>query len=81
MTDKPSAPGGPPDLVTLTASLRDAARAHGDPAAIAAADRAHDHAQAGDHAKVRSHLVSLQTVAALTPLVNAISNALAAIGA
>jgi hypothetical protein len=83
MDDKKTPTGTPqPDtLLGLVAELRAKAQEHGDADAIHAAERAHEYVRSGNHEKARFHLASLQTVAALTPVVNAISNALAGIGA
>jgi|HubBroStandDraft_2_1064218.scaffolds.fasta_scaffold07651_2 hypothetical protein len=81
MDEKTKTAGPPPDLLGLMNELRTKAREHGDPDAIHAAERAHEHARSGNTDKLLFHLASLKTVAALTPLVNAISNALAGIGA
>jgi hypothetical protein len=75
------APSRDDDLVSLVEQLRTKAREHGDETAIAAADKAHEHAQAGQLEKVRLHASPLSNIAALAPLANAVLNALASVGA
>jgi hypothetical protein len=69
------------DLVSLAEQLRAKAREHGDEDAIAAAEKAHAHAQAGELEKVRLHASPLSKIAALAPLANAVLTALAGVGA
>ena len=71
----------PDDLVGLVGQLHAKAREHGDENAIAAAAKAHEHAQAGDIEKVKLHTERLTTIAALAPLANAILTAIASVGA
>ncbi len=74
-------PTPPDDLVSLARQLHAKAQEHGDPNALAAAEKAHQHAQAGDVEKVRLHTERLTKFAALAPLANAILTALADVGA
>lgn len=69
------------DVVKLAEQLLERTREHGDADAIAAADRAHEHARAGQLEKVRFHVAALNTIAALAPLANAVLSAIANIGA
>jgi hypothetical protein len=69
------------DVVTLVEQLHAKAKEHGDPDAIASAEKALERARAGDLEKVRFHAAALNTVAALTPFANRILTAITGIGA
>jgi soluble cytochrome b562 len=69
------------DLVSLVGQLHAKAHEHGDKDAIAEAEKAHQHAQAGNVEKVRFYTESLKRFAALAPLANAILSAIADVGA
>jgi hypothetical protein len=69
------------DVLALAEQLRAKALEHGDEDAIVAAEKAHQHARAGNVEKVRFYTESLKTIAALAPLANAVLSALAGVGA
>jgi hypothetical protein len=83
MPSNPADPQRKPsdDLVTLVGQLHAKAHEHGDEDAIAAAEKAHQHAQAGQVERVRFYTERLTKIAALAPLANAILTALADVGA
>jgi soluble cytochrome b562 len=70
----------PGDLVGLAEELRAKAREHGDEAAIAAAEKAHEHAASGNLENVRRHAEELSTIATLMPYAKALLDALANVG-
>jgi hypothetical protein len=72
----------PEDLKTLSQRLREQARDLGDPEAIRAADKLHEHAHSvspnAEH--MRSLLADLETKIALSPTVNAFLQAITNVG-
>jgi hypothetical protein len=86
MADKPadqqSGDAARRNLKTLAAQLREQARQLGDADAIAAADQLHEHAHADtpNPERMRSLLADLETKIALSPVANAILQALSGIG-
>jgi hypothetical protein len=86
MADKPadqqSGEAARRNVQTLAAQLREQARQLGDADAIAAADQLHEHAHAAtpNPERMRSLLADLETKIALSPIANAILQALSGIG-
>ena len=74
--------GKPDELQSLAERLRKQARDLGDPDAIQAADKLHEHAhsEAPNAEHMRSLLADLETKIALSPTVNAFLQALTNVG-
>jgi hypothetical protein len=74
--------GARAELQALAEQLREQARRLGDPSAMAAADRVHEHAHhnAPNAEHMRSLLADLETKLALSPTVNALLQALSNVG-